>query len=556
MDRRPGARTRVLALLLMASQVAPTSAEGTKMYGDRCSSSLECSSSAPFCQTYLVDYSMFWAQGMKEKKSSAAGYLDVKPAIHGFCTECETDCNCDVGEYCAVDTSSGISVGKHAKLAAENNAAAASELTQEHKDEFLSVSKVFEGMKLQSKCLKMQIEKTPEQLKARKGMEECMPSMTGTEFATPVDYSTKDEIAAPAAATSSIRLASCRKSGGSTCCRLEVYLNAQWGTVCDDGFDSGDATVACRELGCQAGSKLSAFGGGTGPIWMSYVSCTGAETKLQDCPFSSSSAGCDHSEDVGVCCTGCTTPAASTGGTKLITRTLTVPRMWYTGAPAAVGQFCGHIYEHALNNKKAFFERIDDAAVKSDYNENDQALLKPDFMSPAVCTKAALVKGQLFKRCTSELNRYGYIEYNDRFEYSRAGSPFTYAFSSPAIAWQGNCEQGKCHVCQEGSTRCFPSSGSSSGISVQTGIPQECSRGEWKASVGSFRQKQRKEEELFLPFAVTVFAATALLVIIQCSQGGLLFKISLNAKREASALADRHDHRAPASGTAYPHMSI
>ena len=91
---------------------------------------------------------------------------------------------------------------------------------------------------------------------------------------------------------------------------------------------------------------------------------------------------------------------------------------------------------------------------------------------------------------------------------------------------------------------------------MQTGIPQECSRGQWKASVGWFRQKQRKEEELFLPFAVTVFAATALLVIIQCSQGGLLFKISLNAKREASALADRHDHRAPASGTAYPHMSI
>ena len=55
MDMRPGARTRVLALLLMASQVAPTSAEGTKKYGDRCSSSLECSSSAPFCQTYLVD---------------------------------------------------------------------------------------------------------------------------------------------------------------------------------------------------------------------------------------------------------------------------------------------------------------------------------------------------------------------------------------------------------------------------------------------------------------------------------------------------------------------
>lgn len=93
--------------------------------------------------------------------------------------------------------------------------------------------------------------------------------------------------------------------------RLEIFINGEWGTICEDNFDSVDANVACRQLGYN-GSRAepvsgfhSRYGKGSdGPIWLDEVGCTDtAGLHILSCPSRAIGVhDCDHFSDIAVIC--------------------------------------------------------------------------------------------------------------------------------------------------------------------------------------------------------------------------------------------------------------
>ena len=91
--------------------------------------------------------------------------------------------------------------------------------------------------------------------------------------------------------------------------RVEIFMDGDWQTVCDDSWDIVDADIVCRQL--ELGYAVAAptqnyFPFSNAKIWKVGVNCTGNERKLIDChaPTILPENLCFHSDDASVVCSG------------------------------------------------------------------------------------------------------------------------------------------------------------------------------------------------------------------------------------------------------------
>ena len=91
--------------------------------------------------------------------------------------------------------------------------------------------------------------------------------------------------------------------------RVEVYFAGEWGTVCDRGWDINAAKVVCNMLGYPGAihATSASFGEGSGPIWLTYLICSGTESNIASCNVyygwgQSQYCTGGHSQDAGVVC--------------------------------------------------------------------------------------------------------------------------------------------------------------------------------------------------------------------------------------------------------------
>ena len=89
--------------------------------------------------------------------------------------------------------------------------------------------------------------------------------------------------------------------------RVELLYNGRWTTICNQGWDSKDARVACKMLGYsggynKVGTEFYFQSRATGLQLISNVQCTGDEDSLLSCKFDKAPYSCGHYDDAGLEC--------------------------------------------------------------------------------------------------------------------------------------------------------------------------------------------------------------------------------------------------------------
>ncbi|KFQ51194.1 Macrophage receptor MARCO, partial [Nestor notabilis] len=94
-----------------------------------------------------------------------------------------------------------------------------------------------------------------------------------------------------------------RIAGGGRRGRVEIFHEGSWGTICDDGWSTQDATVVCRMLGYTRAISTFTATAGSGQIWLDDVNCSGNERSIFDCQKPNWGVNnCSHNEDAGLEC--------------------------------------------------------------------------------------------------------------------------------------------------------------------------------------------------------------------------------------------------------------
>ena len=145
------------------------------------------------------------------------------------------------------------------------------------------------------------------------GFGTIFSSVTGEPTKAPLTCSHADDVGVfckeeniTVCASGDVRLAG---SLGDNEGRVEVCVNNQWGTICDDSWSVTSTALTCKLLNKFGGELISPGdfeGADTVPILLDDVKCTGSESNLLSCPQlpRSSAHDCTHTEDVAVRCLG------------------------------------------------------------------------------------------------------------------------------------------------------------------------------------------------------------------------------------------------------------